>query len=180
MTKSSSSLVDILKESGEARIKGIALFIEEHVAHHWEDVLVNNQEKLQKAYEEAGDAAYGTYLNLLFLPVHRQLKEAGITPEPRFPGEFEISREWGNEQETHQQRWMWSTVYGPQQEALGTIVTIIFHDHTQYRVPQQPDILALTEVGKEAVVEALSARSPEFAQALEFTVEYERYLKSLE
>jgi hypothetical protein len=47
-------------------------------------------------------------------------------------------------------------------------------------VPQQPEILAITEVGKEAVVEALSALSPEFAQALEFTVEYELYLKSLE
>ncbi|TVX94575.1 hypothetical protein FPZ44_04665 [Paenibacillus agilis] len=173
-------LQGILKERGEARIKGIAHFIEEHIAQHWEGVLVNNEEKLQKAYKEAGDAAYGTYLNLLFLPVHRQLKEAGITPEPRFPGEFDISREWGNEQETHQQRWMWSTVYGPQEEAIGTIVTIIYHDHTQYRVPQQPEVLALTEVGKEAVVNALSAHSPQFAQALEFTVEYELYLKSLQ
>ncbi|MCR8843574.1 DUF6022 family protein [Paenibacillus sp. SC116] len=170
----------ILDEKGEARIQSIARYVEKHIVDNWDSILTIHKDKLNKAYSEAGDAAYGTYSNLVFLPIHRQFKEVGIQPEPRFPGEFEISREWGNEQETHQQRWMWSTVYGPQQEPIGTIVTIIYHDHTQFRVPQQPDILALTEVGKEAVVEALSARSPEFAQALEFTVEYERYLKSLE
>ncbi|UHA72501.1 DUF6022 family protein [Paenibacillus sp. 481] len=167
-----------LDESGEARINSIARYMKEHIAANWDTVLVNHQDKLQRAYEEAGDMAYGTYCNLLFLQIHRDFKAAGLNPEPRFPGEFDISREWGSEQQDDQQRWMWSTVYGPNQEALGTIVTLIHHDHTQFRVPHQPGILALTAVGKEAVVEALSALSPEFAQALEFTVEYELYLQS--
>ncbi|WP_028612346.1 DUF6022 family protein [Paenibacillus harenae] len=170
----------VLDGSGEARIKSIARYIEEHISYNWETVLVNHRDKLLKAYEEAGDVAYGTYLNLLFLPIHRQFKEAGLNPEPRFPGNFDISREWGNEQQDNQQRWMWSTIYGPHQEPIGTIVTVVFHDHTQFQVPRQPEILALKEVGKEAVVEALTALSPEFAQALEFTVEYELYLQSLE
>lgn len=175
-----NSLKTVLDESDEARIDSIARYIKEHITDHWESVLVDHREKLNKAYEEAGDAAYGTYLNLLFLPIDRQFKEVGLNPAPRFPGDFNISREWGNEQEDNQQRWMWSTVYGPNQESLGTIVTVVYHDHTQFRVPRQPDILALKEVGKDAVVEALSVISPEFAQALEFTVEYELYLKSLE
>ncbi|MDQ0060541.1 DUF6022 family protein [Paenibacillus harenae] len=178
--RSTNLLQTVLDERGEARIKSIARYIEEHISSNWETVLVDHRDKLQKAYEEAGDMAYGTYLNLLFLPVHRQFKEAGLNPEPRFPGDFDISREWGNEQQDNQQRWMWSTIYGPHQEPIGTIVTVVYHDHTQFQVPRQPEILALKEVGKEAVVESLSALSPEFARALEFTAEYELYMQSLE
>ncbi|WP_419875136.1 DUF6022 family protein [Candidatus Pristimantibacillus sp. PTI5] len=170
----------VLEESGEARIKSISRYIKEHISYNWDKVLVNHRDKLQQAYVEAGDMAYGTYLNLLFLPIHRQFKEAGLNPEPRFPGDFDISREWGNDLQDNQQRWMWSTIYGPHQEPIGTIVTIVYHDHTQFQVPRQPEILALREVGKEAVVETLSALSPEFSRALEFTIEYELYLQSLE
>jgi hypothetical protein len=64
--------------------------------------------------------------------------------------------------------------------SLGTIVTITFHDHTQFRVPQKPQIIALTQTSKEAVVEALSHRCADFKNALEFKIEYEEYLRSLE
>ncbi|WP_223285556.1 DUF6022 family protein [Paenibacillus sp. PL91] len=123
-------LKEYLEESNTKRIDAIASYIEAHVTSNWQFVFSHHQDKLQKAYKEAGDMAYGTYLNLLFLPIHKQLKEAGLRPEPRFPGEFDISREWGNEEENDQQRWMWSTVYSPNDEPLGTIVTIVYHDHT--------------------------------------------------
>jgi hypothetical protein len=51
-------------------------------------------------------------------------------------------------------------------------------DHTQFRLPRQPQILALSESGKEAVVEALSRYSADFSQAREFVVEYQEYLRS--
>ena len=63
---------------------------------------------------------------------------------------------------------------------LGTLVTIIYHDHTQFRLPRPPHLFALAEVGEEAVVAALSARSAEFRRALPFTEEYALYLQSLE
>jgi hypothetical protein len=167
-----------LEASQKNPIDSVASYIEEYVTENWQAVFSNNQEKLQRAYKEAGDMAYGTYLNLLFLPIHRQLKEVGLRPEPHFPGEFDISREWGNEGENDQQRWMWSTVYSPSNERLGTIVTVVYHDHTQLRVPRQPRIIALRETGKDNVVAALSLLSPNFKQALKFTEEYEEYLRS--
>ncbi len=68
---------------------------------------------------------------------------------------------------------------GSKGKALGTIVTIIFHDHT-VSPPRQPQAIALTETSKEAVVEALSQRSTDFKNALEFQIEYAEYLQSLE
>jgi Family of unknown function (DUF6022) len=170
-------LKELLLENTESRIETIGRYIQDHIDKNWEALLENNRDKLQHAYNEAGDMAYGTFLNLLFLPVHKQLAEAGLHPEPRFPGDFDISREWGNAEETDQQRWMWSAVRSVN-EPIGTIVTIVFHDHTQFRVPRQPQIIALSETSKEDVVAALSLRSTYFKQAKEFTVEYEEYLRS--
>jgi hypothetical protein len=146
----------------------------------WQQVLEKNHAKLMKAYAEAGDMAYGSYLTLLFRPIHRRLKEIGLAPKPRLPGDFSISREWGVAEGNDEQRWMWSTIVGADGEAIGTLVTIVYHDHTQMRLPRPPHLIALREAGKEAVVEALSQRSEPFRSALEFTLEYELYLKSLE
>lgn len=172
------TLKDFLEDNKGGPIDAIAEFMKNHIGKHWQSVLLDEREKLEKAYLEAGDAAYGTYLNLLLLPIHRQFKEAGLRPEPRLPGDFDISREWGNEEENNQQRWMWSTIYGSDEEPLGTIVTITHHDHTRFRIPRQPGIIALNETRKDDVVEALSLLSPDFKQALEFTIEYELYLRS--
>lgn len=173
------SFQGFLEENKENGIFAVAKYIEGHIAENWQTLLEESREQLLDAYDKAGDMAYGTYLNLLFLPIHKELKQAGLTPEPRFPGDFDISREWGTvEDQSDQQRWMWSTVNSIEGESLGTIVTIVFHDHTQFRVPRQPQVIALTESGKEAVVQALSNRSEDFKNALEFTVEYELYLQS--
>ncbi|WNQ10916.1 DUF6022 family protein [Paenibacillus aurantius] len=160
-------------------IIGIKEYVEAYIAANGRSILENNREKLRKAYEEAGDMAYGTFLNLLFLDVHKQLRQEGLQPEPRLPGDFDSSREWGScPEQTDQQRWMWSTIKEEGGEAVGTLVTIVYHDHTGFRVPRMPDLLALEESGKEKVVEALSSRSEDFRNALEFTEEYARYLQS--
>ncbi|MCM3240648.1 DUF6022 family protein [Heyndrickxia oleronia] len=177
--KQDKSLKEVLQDSKRSHIDTIAQYIEGHIRENWQTVLLEKRDQLQEAYNEGGDMAYGTYLNLLFLVIHKQLKEAGLRPEPRFPGDFDISREWG-EDDSERQRWMWSTVHSSNGEPLGTIVTIVFHDHMQFRVPRKPQIIALSETSKEDVVAALSLRSYDFKHALEFTVEYEEYLRSLE
>ncbi|WP_339207039.1 DUF6022 family protein [Paenibacillus sp. FSL K6-3182] len=175
--KHTNPLQAFLEESDESTIAAIASYITNHINESWESILLNHQDILQKAYSEAGDAAYGTFLNLMFLPVHRQFKESGFHLEPKLPGHFDLSREWGNAEETDQQRWMWSTVYSSNDEAIGTVVTITFHDHTMFRIPRQPQIIALSATSKADVIAALSLLSPDFEQALEFTVEYENYLR---
>ncbi|MDM9383077.1 DUF6022 family protein [Chlorogloeopsis sp. ULAP01] len=124
--------------------------------------------------------SYGAYCYKLFRPIHKQLKQVGLYPLPWFPGDFNISREWGNIDQNEQQRWMWSKITTLEGETIGTIVTIIFHDHTQFRLPYQPQVIALTQTSKEAVVEGLSERSADFKSALEFQIEYAQYLHSLE
>jgi hypothetical protein len=169
-------LKEFLQERKESSIAAIAQYIEDHIAENWQSLFENNRDKLMQAYNEAGDRAYGTYLHLLFLSVHKELNEAGLRAEPRLPGDFGISREWGNTED--RQRWMWSTIFSMNEVPLGTIVTIVFHDHTQFRVPRQPEIIALLETHKEDVVEALSFRSIDFKQAREFKIEYEEYVQN--
>lgn len=163
-------------EDGATDIFAIGREIEAYVAVEWESILAENRDKLADAYARAGDMAYGTYLDLLFRPVHRWMRESGLRAEPRLPGDFEISREWGRADETDQQRWMWSTVFSADGEALGTLVTLTHHDHTGFRLPRAPGILALAETGTGAVVDALSARSPEFSAAREASIEIAEYL----
>lgn len=174
------SLREVLSESKAGAIFALARHIEEQIAGNWQTLLHKKSDKLLDAYNRAGDMAYGTYLNLLFRPVHKQLEQAGLRPAPQLPGDFDISREWGVQEETDQQRWMWSTINSAGGAPLGTIVTIVFHDHTRFRIPRQPHVIALTETGKEAVVEALSRRSADFKNAREAKLEIEEYLRSLE
>ena len=46
--------------------------------------------------------------------------------------DFQSSREWGNEAETHQQRWMYSVIQSSSGTTLGTLVNVIHHDHTPF------------------------------------------------
>jgi hypothetical protein len=170
----------ILSGNKERDIHVVGRYIERHIAENWQTLLQKNIDKLLDAYNRAGDMAYGTYLNLLFRPVHKQLKQAGLRPKPRLPGNFNISREWGRMDESDQQRWMWSAIHSVEGEPLGTIVTITFHDHTQFRLPRQPQVIVLTETSKEAVVEALSHRSADFKNAREAKIEIEEYMRSLQ
>ncbi|MFH7029502.1 MAG: DUF6022 family protein [Heteroscytonema crispum UTEX LB 1556] len=172
------SLQEFFVENKNSDIFTIGQYIEGHIAANWQTLLQKHSDKLLRAFNKAGDMAYGAYLNFLFRPIHMQLKQVGLYPEPRFTGDFSISREWGNKEETNQQRWMWSTIKSTKGDSLGTIVTITFHDHNQFRIPQKPGIIALAQTNKDAAVEALSQLSADFKEAREFQIEYEEYLRS--
>ncbi len=161
-------------------ILALAQEFDAYIRANWQHVLEKHHVKLMAAYAEAGDSAYGTYLTLLFRPVHRHLKAAGLKPMPRLPGDFNRSREWGVPAGNDEQRWMWSTILGDAGAPIGTLVTIVYHDHTQFRLPRPPHLFGITETDQEAVVAALSARSEPFKHALPFTEEYALYLKSQE
>jgi Family of unknown function (DUF6022) len=172
------SLQEFFTKNENSNIFILAQYIEGHIAANWQTLLQKHNDKLLRVFNKAGDMAYGAYLNFLFRPIYMQLKQVGLYPEPRFPGDFSISREWGNKEETDQQRWMWSTIKSTEGKSLGTIVTITFHDHNQFRIPQKPQIIALAETSKDTVVKALSQLSADFENAREFQVEYEEYLQN--
>lgn len=158
-------------------IQAIGVYAKRHVDTNWKAVLAKNTAKLDDAFARGGDMAYGTYLGLLLRPLMRSLAGSGLTASPRLPGQFDISREWGNSDETQQQRWMWSLVLDSENRNLGTLVTVIHHDHSRFRLPQPPEIFAIAENTKQQIVEALSQRSDGFREALEFNEWYANYLR---
>lgn len=159
-----------------ADIHTLAAWADAHLEAHWQAILTEYRPTLDKAYAKAGDMAYGTYQQLLFRPIKRALREAGWGTQPPLPGDFSQSREWGNADETHQERWMWSVVRGPDGTPLGTLVHIVPHDHSQFRIPQRPSIFGLTQVDLPDIEAALSELSAHFAAAQPFHEWYAGYL----
>ena len=163
----------------ESSIELIAEQTRLHIDKNWEFVLSEYSARLLKAYEEIGDGAYGLYLDYLFKPVYKQLKKSGFSVLPKLPGNLNISREWGNADETDQQRWMWSVIRFPDGSDCGTIVVEVYHDHTQFRLPKPPAIRFLTFTKREDITAELSRISPDFSKAKDMKAEYADYLAKL-
>lgn len=165
-------------EAGRHDIRALARWVDDHLAAHWQGVLEAHHDSLVAAYAKAGDLAFGTYQNLLFREIKRQMRGDGLSAVPALPGDFQTSREWGNADGTDQERWMWSVIHAASGKALGTLVHVVPHDHTRFRLPRRPSVFALHESGRAEVDAALSARSPDFAAAQPFHQWYENYLKA--
>jgi hypothetical protein len=161
----------------ERSINAIAAFIREHIEQNWEVVLRKHPLKLLKSYEELSEAAYGVYFQLLLDPVIRELKKEGFRMRPKLPGDLNISREWGPE--NYRERWIWTAIKYADGRDCGTIVTTIFHDHTDFRIPEMPLIRTLRPTAKQEVIDELSSISPDFARAKDTKTEYAEYLKYL-
>ncbi|MBB6097491.1 hypothetical protein HNR42_000908 [Deinobacterium chartae] len=160
-------------------IHALADRLQSTIDTRWKALLEEHADRLADAYARGGDLAYGSYLGLLFRPLNRELKRSGLRLIPDLPGNMERSREWGSDAAgTDQQRWMWSRVERGQGEPLGTLVTVVYHDHTRFRLPRAPRVLALEATDDAAVIRALSQRHHEFETAPEFTVEVAAYLRS--
>lgn len=131
--------------------------------HAWE----NHEARLHRAFANAGDRAYGAYLSLLLRPLLRQFSQAGLVTYPLLPGSLLDSREWGNGAQTEQQRWFWCAVGLLDHDMpLGTLVTVLHHDHTRFRLPRAPEIFGLAATGLQNVEKELGRRSPDFACAV--------------
>ncbi len=153
------SLEEFLSEKREITIHTIASYIRQYIREQWQAVLQENHEKLLQTFDKAGEYVYGVYSRTLFQPLQEQLKQAGLHCEPDFPGDFRSAsvEYWGPPEE--RERCLWCVVSTVQGKLLGTIVTQVFHDHTQFRLPHPPGIFALEETETSAIVEALSHAS---------------------
>ncbi|TCP68579.1 DUF6022 family protein [Baia soyae] len=174
------SLHDYLQDNSNVDIHIVAEYINTYIEQNWQVVFNKNQDQLMNAYKQAGDMAYGSYLNLLFLSINKELKGAGLQSDTRLPGNLHISREWGNTEDyTDQERWMWSILTSNNEnKKIGTIVTKVYHDHTQLRIPRPPQVFSILESSQEDIIGALSTISNSFKQSREFQVEYADYLKN--
>jgi hypothetical protein len=147
-------LQEWLSEQRAMTIETLTSYIHQYIDEQWQHVLQKNQEEFQRIYDKAGESAYGTYAQRLFRPVQEQLKRAGFLSDPSFPGTLSTSREWGPPEK--RERWMWSVLRSAQGAPLGTIVIRLVHDHTRFRIPHPPGVLALEETDANAIVQAVS------------------------
>jgi vancomycin aglycone glucosyltransferase len=139
-------------------------------------ILPVRQDEFQRRFEAHGDLAYGTLNAELFRPVQTALREAGFKATPRLPGSFQRSREWGNPEETHQQRWMWSVIRTAQGTPIGSLAVGSHHDHSRFRLPRSPEILALRATVPSRIVAEIAQTHPRYAEQEDFKDWYAQYL----
>ena len=160
------SLQEFLDNADEITIDTLASYIRRYLQEQWQLVLSTNQHELEHIFDTIGEgAAYGTYATKLLQPIQQQLKRADYVSKPRFPGTLSTSREWGPQEE--RERWMWSVVGRAQEVPIGALAILYCHDHTRFRIPRAPDVLALQQNENTAIVEALSRASIDFERAEE-------------
>ena len=147
-------LEEWLSEQRECTIQTLGSYIQQYIDEQWQKVLEQSWEELIRLYDQVGEPAYGRYAQRLFRPIQEQLKQAGFASSPSFPGALPFSREWGPLQE--RVRWMWSVVRPVQGAPIGTIVIRLAHDHTRFRLPHPPGVIAIEEIDPDAILQAVS------------------------
>lgn len=160
-------------------IHALAAYIQQHIYEQWEVSFQHTRQKMVDLYDQLGDSVYAIYGQHLFQPIHDQFKTLGFRAVPRLPGSLPISREWGDD-DRDRQRWMWSKINAPDGTALGTIVTVFFHDHVEIRIPRAFQVIALAETSQGAVIRALSQLSADFKAAIDMKAEIAHYMQALE
>lgn len=128
------------------------------------------------AFVRDGDMAYGALNTDLFQPARKLLTELGRKADPRLPGDFQESREWGNADETQQQRWMWSMIWDAEGQAVGAIAIGSHHDHSSFTLPRSPEVMGTSATSWEGATQELGEKMPELAKAPSFRVWYQGYL----
>ncbi|MFD1412962.1 DUF6022 family protein [Oceanobacillus jeddahense] len=154
-----NKLIDVMSAKGRT-IEILTHYIQEYIDDQWEQVWNLNLEKLENVYVKNGDVAYGIYISKLFHPVMREIYEAGLKPKPLLPGDFRQSKEsWGPWEE--RERRFWSVIYQENDQALGTLFTSIFHDHTCLRIPKPPKLYFMKETDSEYISRSMLIDNPE-------------------
>jgi Family of unknown function (DUF6022) len=137
----------------ESTMATVVAYIQQYLDEHWQAVWHAHLPEIERVYAKSGDSAYAVYSRALFLPLEDELSQAGLSCRPRFPGTFSASWEQGPWEE--RDRRVWCVLHQGDGAALGTLVTRLFHDHTQLRIPRSPAVLALEETDHAAIAQAI-------------------------
>lgn len=162
--------------NGAIDIHALAERIQALVDDQLADILPAQQQDYDERFLRDGDMAYGALNTQLFQPVRTLLTELGLKADPRLPGDFQESREWGNAEETHQQRWMWSMIKDAGGQAVGAIAVGSHHDHSRFTLPRSPEVVGVSATNWDGVIRELGEKMPEFAKAPSFRLWYQDYL----
>ena len=115
-------------------VETVATYVQQYLDEHAEAVWRDHLPQIEQHYQQSGNQAYGFYSQTLHRPLEEELRQAGLTCDPRLPGSFPLSREqWGSAQA--RERRFWCVPRNEQGEALGSLVTRFLHDETRLRMP---------------------------------------------
>jgi hypothetical protein len=158
------TLETLLSREQEITVHTLASLMNRHSRKNWKSVLDENQQVFADAFRKLGEPAYGQFGRMLFGPVIGEMERAGFTLESEhLASSVEY---WGPPEE--RERCMWFVVK-KDGSPLGSLVTRVFHDHTQFRIPRSPDVFALESTERDEIVAALSRASVRMRKYNEFT-----------
>jgi hypothetical protein len=164
-----------LRQGPHLDIHELAQKIQAMIEQGLSAILPERQLEFDARFAKDGDMAYGTLNTELFAPVRVLLREHGLQAKPRLPGRFNDSREWGNADESHQERWMWSVILRDGMP-IGTIAVGSHHDHSCFRLPRSPQVIGISSTTPRQIVSELGSLMPAFAAAQPFQEWYRDYL----
>lgn len=148
-----TTLTEMFSLTGRT-IETTAAYVQQFVNEHYLQVLQRHRQELEELFVRVGEPTYARYSQELFQPVSDELQQAGLICDPSFPGTFPLSREqWGPQEE--RERRFWCVLHQPQAEDLGTLITSLFHDHTRFRIPRQPVVLAFAQTDHATIAQMI-------------------------
>lgn len=143
----------------ETTLHVLAAHAQQYIDNQWKPVWERHLEETERIFAKGGDSAYGFYCFKLFQPLAAEIAEAGWVTQPVLPGTFPQSEEhWGPWE--NRERRFWSVIQHDSGKALGTLITRIFHDHTQLRLPRPPHIYAIHETDPSEISHFLIHADP--------------------
>lgn len=140
----------------EITIQSLAEYINQYLQQQWELVLQENYNELSDMFTKIGEPAYGAYLNKLIHPIFNELTNHGFILKPGFivPNSVE---HWGPPEE--RERCLWCVVKKEDGNSIGTLVLRFFHSHVKFDIPLAPEIIALGETERDAIIDTISDAS---------------------
>jgi Family of unknown function (DUF6022) len=152
-----NQLLELLSTKGRS-VYTIVSYLQSYIEEHYQRTLDKNREQFLRIFTQVGEPAYGAFGRALFQPVAEVLSQCGITCKNGLPGNLQTSIErWGPPED--RERCLWSALCDSDGATLGTIVTRLFHDHTQFRLPRPPHVFALDETDSSNIFTMLSCAS---------------------
>lgn len=143
----------------EVTLHVLAAHAQQYIDDQWKLIWERHLAETERIFAKGGDSAYGFYCLKLFQPLAAEIAEAGWVTQPVLPGIFPQSEEhWGPWE--NRERRFWSVIQQDNGKALGTLITRIFHDHTQLRLPRPPHIYAIHETDPSEISHILIHTDP--------------------
>ncbi|MBC6973008.1 hypothetical protein H9I32_11650 [Bacillus sp. Xin] len=149
----------------EMSIEELGQKVSSYLKDHWEEVLANTIEELQKLFPKYEDATYGMYLDKLLPPAWKELKKAGFqSAEKTKEDDFIIGgclnfrnsiekAKWGTPD--HEKRIFWIVIENQNKQLIGTFLFELSHSHVNFNLPSPPKLMTFTSTERNEITKKI-------------------------